>query len=152
MEGMDRSKFGVVVFTHAAGVAGYLLAGRAVVDIVETIVIMPWDPSAEGIPDPFAWRNAVVTAKVGYSTVTSPFCLKQRGCRMVTYKRSWPQPNDIGFSRGPFETRCKHPLSVQNNAGFLHPIDERLCLRYCLTQRRHPRISTPPPPPNMLTP
>lgn len=62
VEGIDRSRFRVVVFARNYPDA-YPAAGRAVLEAADEVFILPWHPFAAGIPDPFAERKIVAVAQ-----------------------------------------------------------------------------------------
>lgn len=63
LEGMDRSRFRLVAFAHDHEV-DLPPAGQAVLEAVEEVYILPWDPFVSGMPDPFAERKIIVMAQV----------------------------------------------------------------------------------------
>lgn len=62
LEGMDRSKFRLVVFSRDY-VADYPAAGQAVLQAAEEVVIFQWYPFVTGLADPFADRRLVAMAQ-----------------------------------------------------------------------------------------
>lgn len=62
LEGMDRSKFRLVVFSRDY-VADYPAAGQAILQAAEEVVIFEWHPFVTGLADPFADRRLVEQAQ-----------------------------------------------------------------------------------------
>lgn len=65
IEGLDRSRFRVVVFAHDLGSGDtYPPAGTAVMEAADDILIMRWHRLVAGMSDPFVEREVVAKAKV----------------------------------------------------------------------------------------
>lgn len=62
LEGMDRSKFRLVVFSRDY-VADYPAAGQAVLQAAEEVVIFQWHPFVTGLADPFTDRRLVAMSQ-----------------------------------------------------------------------------------------
>lgn len=62
LEGMDRSKFRLVVFSRDY-VADYPAAGQAVLQAAEEVVVFEWHRFVTGLADPFADRNLIAMAQ-----------------------------------------------------------------------------------------
>lgn len=84
LEGMDRSRFRLVVFAHATVTHDYPAAGQAILQDADEVVTMPWHPFVEGLPDTFGERKVIAEAKASIS----PLWLETR----ETYR--WPRAID----------------------------------------------------------
>lgn len=62
VEGIDRSKFRVVVFVRK-DISKYPPAGKAILEAADKVLVLPWHPFVKGLPEPFAERKIVTMAQ-----------------------------------------------------------------------------------------
>lgn len=73
LEGLDRSRFRVVVFAHGADSDDtYPPAGTAIMEAADEVLIMPWHRFVTGMSDPFVERQVVAKEKVRTVLVAPP--------------------------------------------------------------------------------